>query len=502
MALPVNIEQLLNGKIIEWDRLEFKKSWNPEDVLHTICAFANDINNWGGGYIIIGVEENDGIPVLPPIGLQENQIDRIQKELIKITHKIEPFYSPISQPYLYEDKWIFIIWVPGGDNRPYKVPKALGSKEIEGKRYYIRRGSSSAIAKEADEKQLLDLAKKIPFDDRINHEATIKDLDLGLIREFLQEIRSDLFEESIKTPFEEVCRQMRIVNGPDEYLKPLNVGLLFFCTNPQKFFNEARIEVVWRYNESGTSFDEFVFKGPIHKQIREVLSHIRSRLIIERVIKQANKAEAIRVYNYPFEAIEEAVVNAFFHRSYEIREPIIIDIWQNRIEIASLPGPVPPINQQDLQKGRVVARHYRNRRIGDFFKDLDLSEGRCTGIPTIYKKMAANDSPKPHFETDEDRTYFAVTLPINPYFLEVQDNAPEDIRILHYCLEEKSRKEILAFLGLTSHTFNYEQKIVPLLHNGFLQMTVPENPFSKKQKYIITYDGFRHLSSKLLSNTV
>jgi ATP-dependent DNA helicase RecG len=69
MAIPVNIEQLLSGRIAEWERLDFKKGWNPEDVLHTMCAFANDIHNWGGGYIVVGVEEHDGIPILPPCGI-------------------------------------------------------------------------------------------------------------------------------------------------------------------------------------------------------------------------------------------------------------------------------------------------------------------------------------------------------------------------------------------------------------------------------------------------
>jgi ATP-dependent DNA helicase RecG len=67
MALPVNIQQLISGQIVEWERLDFKRGWNPEDVLHTICAFANDIHNWGGGYIVVGIEEENGIPVLRPI---------------------------------------------------------------------------------------------------------------------------------------------------------------------------------------------------------------------------------------------------------------------------------------------------------------------------------------------------------------------------------------------------------------------------------------------------
>ena len=55
MSLPINIKELVHGKVVEWERLEFKAGWNPEEILHSICAFANDINNWGGGYIIVGV---------------------------------------------------------------------------------------------------------------------------------------------------------------------------------------------------------------------------------------------------------------------------------------------------------------------------------------------------------------------------------------------------------------------------------------------------------------
>ena len=83
MALPINIKDLVHGRTVEWERLEFKQGWNPEVVIRSMCAFANDINNWGGGYIIIGIAENEGQPVLPPVGLQQNQIDSIQKEIIQ-----------------------------------------------------------------------------------------------------------------------------------------------------------------------------------------------------------------------------------------------------------------------------------------------------------------------------------------------------------------------------------------------------------------------------------
>ena len=96
MALPVNISELVHGKVVEWERLEFKEGWNPEDALHSVCAFANDMNNWGGGYIIIGIKAIEGIPQFPPKGLALESIDRIQGELIGICYKVQPNYLPVT----------------------------------------------------------------------------------------------------------------------------------------------------------------------------------------------------------------------------------------------------------------------------------------------------------------------------------------------------------------------------------------------------------------------
>jgi ATP-dependent DNA helicase RecG len=77
MALPIHIPDLFTGTVVEWERLEFKTGWNPEATLHTLCAFANDLHNWGGGYLVVGVAERDGKPVRPVVGLEPGSLDRI-----------------------------------------------------------------------------------------------------------------------------------------------------------------------------------------------------------------------------------------------------------------------------------------------------------------------------------------------------------------------------------------------------------------------------------------
>lgn len=206
MALPINIESLINGNIVEWERLEFKSGWNPNEIMHTITAFANDINNWGGGYIIIGIEEKNGRPLLPPKGIENDKIDEIQKELLNYCYQIKPNYFPIVEPVMLNNKNLLIIWVPGGENRPYTCPKDFFSKKKESA-YYLRRFANTVKAGETDKRELYQLAGNIPYDDRINHKADIADIKTTLVKEFLYDVKSDLYRTASDIDKEELCKK-------------------------------------------------------------------------------------------------------------------------------------------------------------------------------------------------------------------------------------------------------------------------------------------------------
>ena len=90
MALPINIEDLLHQRKVERTRIEYKSEWNPEPIIHTLTAYANDFDNMGGGYILIGVEEKNGRPLLPLKGLAPECIDEIQLDLLNKCNFIEP----------------------------------------------------------------------------------------------------------------------------------------------------------------------------------------------------------------------------------------------------------------------------------------------------------------------------------------------------------------------------------------------------------------------------
>ena len=89
MALAININDLLNKQKIESNRIEFKKGWNPGSIYHSICAFANDFDDLGGGYIIVGVDTDDktGVAIRPVEGI-DNICKRWWATITKWLHTI------------------------------------------------------------------------------------------------------------------------------------------------------------------------------------------------------------------------------------------------------------------------------------------------------------------------------------------------------------------------------------------------------------------------------
>jgi ATP-dependent DNA helicase RecG len=499
--LPINLEDLLRQRTVEGERIEYKAGWNPDATIRTICAFANDFENLGGGYIIIGQEcDEDGRPVFPLQGLPDNQLDKIQRELLRACNLIQPPYFPMLSVEHFEDRNLIVLWAPGGQNRPYKAPKAVTARKKE-YRYYIRRYSSTVEARGEDERELISLTATVPFDDRYNQTAKVEDLSPRLMEEFLREVGSDLADEARAVSTEALARQMNVAGGPTEAALPKNVGLLFFNEEPHRFFPVTQIDVVYfPEGAGGDRFEEKVFQGPLDRITRDAISFIERSYIKETVIKHPDRPEAERLWNFPLAAIEEAVVNAVYHRSYEIREPVEVRVSPEDLVVLSYPGPDRSIRMEDLRNGRGVSRRYRNRRIGEFLKELELAEGRSTGIRKILKAMATNDSPPPEFETDEDRTYFITRLPVHPRAAHVETlGAPQvgtkwalsrhQVEILHKCCDDNVLVDLMAVTGRSDRTKFRDQVLRPLLEAGLIEMTIPDKPRSSKQRYRLTDKG-------------
>ena len=509
--LPINLHDLLRQRTIDGERVEYKGGWNPQSLLHTICAFANDFHNLGGGYVVLGVAERDGRPLLPPKGLEAGRIDGWLNELLRLGQSaIQPPYHPLAGVYDIDGRSILVLWAPGGETRPYKARVSL-AKEGKEWAYYIRRHSNTVRARGADERELLSLAATVPFDDRYHQASTPEDLSPRLIERFLRDVGSDLARETGLST-DALGRRMNIVGGPPEACFPKNVGLLFFNNAPHRFFPATQIDVVWFPDgPGGDRFEEKEFRGPLWVILSDAIDFIARNYLKETVVKHPHQPEAERFWNFPLAAIEEALVNAIYHRSYEEREPVEVRITPQELTILSFPGADRSIRMEDLQTGRAISRRYRNRRVGEFLKELDLAEGRSTGIPKILRAMRGNGSPAPVFESDHDRIWFLTRLPaheqarvrppeqatehdtekVTEHEIEHDGRRVNDHveRLVAALAGEMGRAALQDALRLTHRPHFIAAYLRPAVEAGLIEMTLPDKPTSRNQRYRRTAAG-------------
>lgn len=422
MQLEISIESLLNKEKIESDRIEFKEGWNPDDIYRSICAYANDFDNQGGGYILIGVEEKDGIAVRPVKGVPENMLDQIQREMVGYNKKIIPAYSPKVSVEDVDGQKVIALWIQTGAERPYKTVDNVTSKKDKNYKIRIRYNSNSVVATPEQEKELYSLTANEPFDMLGNPKAKYEDISEVLLVEHLKATGSRLSNQVRTRGVEAILDEMQLLSGPPEMHRIRNVALMMFCEEPERFFPYTYVDIVKFPEGSIKNPNSFIevphIKGTVPQMIKRTLEKIQDMAIESIVDKVSGQMETVTSTSYPYNAIEEAVVNAFYHRDYQKYEPITIEIEPDCIRIINTPGLDRSISEASIKEGkRFRSRYYRNRRLGEFLHELELCEGHCTGIPTIQEELEENGSPAAIFETDADRQSVCVTIPIHPRFL-------------------------------------------------------------------------------------
>ena len=419
LILPINLEDLLYCRGVESERVEFKASWNPQttgpQVLKTICAFANDFHNLNGGYVVIGVEEQEGRAVLPPSGLSTDEVELAQKWIRGNCNRMDPSYPPILSPETFRNVHLLVVWAPASEMRPHRAPDNSGGSG----RYWVRQGSETVDAERRGDllRGLMQQTARIPWDDRRATNAEVEDLREVKAREFLRDIRSGLLDEPDEI---KIYRRMQITKKVNNHEIPRNIGLLLFSRDPTEWFRGAKIEVVqFAADRTGDVQEERIFGGALVDQLRGCLGYLENFSAFH-LQKQRHRSQIRSWVSYPIPALRETLVNAVYHRGYDVDqpEPTKVYLYPDRIEIISYPGPVAGIETQHLlPNAEIRPVPARNRRIGEFLKELGLAEGRLTGLPKIFQSMENNGSPSPRFDFDEQRTYFRATLSAHPEYI-------------------------------------------------------------------------------------
>ncbi len=345
----------------ENERVEFKENLDIKNILETVSAFANT----HGGLIIIGVRDRDGRVVGVQLG--KETLSKLANEIAQNT---EPEIIPRLRVDRCDGKEVIVIEV---DEHPVKPVMVRG-------RAYKRVGSSNRRLTPKEISELFEESVGLSWD-AYPVDATLDDVDLGKVREFMGRANLPSDDEV------EVLKKLRLIrNG-----KVTRALILLFGKDPQEFFPQAKVRV-GRFKGSEI-LDSVNVEGNLFEQVEGAVNAIKKHMSRRYVIKGLVREE---VWDYPLEAVREAVVNAVMHRDYRMPEEVQIKVLDDRI-IFWNPGGLPVgLTEEDLY--REHPSKPRNRLIAEVFHLAGYVENWGSGTLRILRAFEDAKLPRPEFK--------------------------------------------------------------------------------------------------------
>jgi ATP-dependent DNA helicase RecG len=419
MIYSIDLKELATR---ESEKVEWKENGDDKEIVKsitkTISAFANDISNFGGGYVVCGAKEikdEYGFPKLQYTGLSANKLKDIEG---KVTHYCREYVSPSIIPIVQE------IENPENENTRILVFIILATSEAHSYRdgdnsaYYVRISRETKEARNGILSQLLVKKQKVEyFDKRMHPTTTENDIDVLLFRDSMQEMGLLFPEKSLEDYFSDREQIAELVpplfrrGGLDNVLRPRNFTLLLFGKKSSITVNFPDAHIVFSIysgtDRSVPTAERHILTGSIIEQAKKSVELLNTQAYTA-FDKTNSKPNQVK---YPIRALQEAVINAIVHRNYEIPEPIRITVFVDRIEIMS-PGELHwGVNKEKFLSGKASAK-WRNQSFTYLFNKLQLAQSEGQGIPTIFRTMREEGCPNPSFEIGTDS--ITCILPAHP----------------------------------------------------------------------------------------
>jgi ATP-dependent DNA helicase RecG len=286
----------------EDQNIEFKESWRDE-YLKWICGFANA----QGGKIFIGKDDDGKVT-----GLKDGK-----KLMEDIPNKVRDILGILIDVDLHKSKNGEFIEIT---IEPYPYPVNYKGQ------YHYRSGSTKQELKGAalDKFLLQKIGKR--WDGVPVPKVSIKELKQETFDFFRKKaLKSQrINEESLTDTNEQLLENLQLKEG--EYLK--RAAILLFHPSPENFVTGSYIKIGYFQSD-----DELIFQDAIHGNLFEQIEKTID-LLFTKYIKAEISYEGInRVekYEYPKEAIREALLNAIAHKDYSGGVPIQISVYRDKI---------------------------------------------------------------------------------------------------------------------------------------------------------------------------
>lgn len=538
--------------LAEAGQVQFKERiTNKEDKYDIGCEMVA-FSNSRGGRLVIGINDKSGeINALSYMELQEttNLLTSIASENVIPNVLIDVENVPTTGGA------VVVATIPEGKNKPYHDNKGI---------IWVKNGADKR--KVFDNSELADMmgdCGRYYADEEAVRDASIEDLDADTIKLYMMERFSPVFrgknidELTMKdysldqmagfvikgATIERLLRNLRFIRPDGQMTK---AAMMLFGKYTQRWLPEITAKCICFFGNSvgGTQFrdkmHDMEIEGNLLHQYRTIMNFFTRNLRKVQVKREFNSLGEMEI---PYESLTEYVVNALVHRSLNIKTPIRIFIFDDRVEIHS-PGSLPNgLTIEDVKNGTSMPRNvflFTNanyllpytgagsglRRALEYDPDAVFSNGisdkeithasnefvitipRESNQVTDQSNLVTDQAPskseqvtdQPHRKSDQvpdpvisktDQAYFEADPPIDP--VPSKSDLPTDpVRlklskkqqdIRNFCSVPRSRKEILERAGVSAHFDNRKKYIYDLVEAGVLEPTIPEKPNDPNQKY-------------------
>ena len=457
----------------EDSRHQFKRNaTNADGLAAELAAFANS----GGGWLFLGVNDDGSIA-----GLDGAAVRRLNQLVSNAaSHNVRPPVHPLTENVQTDQGIVMVVEVPDGLAKPYLDNQG---------RIWVKQGSDKRHVTSREEMQRMFQRSGLVYADVVPAAGTsVEDIDDKTFANYFNRRYGESSEYAGLTR-EQLLQNLGLGDG-----RELNLaGLVLFGRNPQRWRPAFEVKAV---AFPGTALhdtrylDSEDIKGTLLEQFRDAFAFIKRNL---HHVQHGRGFNTLGELEIPETALEELLVNALIHRDYFTSASIRLMVFADRVEIVS-PGHLPDsLSPEDIRRGKTIRR---NPTLTEHASHILPYRGMGSGIPRAleaWPRIDLVDDPagnqftavawRPEAEWRSGAGGDQVTD-------QVTDQVPPEIGRLLMAMEgEMKRAELQEALGL-KHTPHFRDAYLrPALEAGLIELTIPDKPNSRLQKYRLTATG-------------
>lgn len=469
------LRQLAHG---EDSRRQFKRDVTNADALAAeLAAFANS----GGGQLFLGVNDDGSVAGLDAVAVQ-----RLNQLLGNAASQhVRPPVHPLTENVRTAHGIVMVVSVPDGLAKPYVDNRG---------RIWVKQGADKRHVTAREEMQRMFQRAGLVYADVVPVAGTsVADLDGKAFRAYFERRygAGGVFDAQ---PLDQLLQNLGLGDGRELTL----AGLMLFGRNTLRWRPAFTIKAVAFPGVSLADtryLDSEDFSGTLPEQFKGAFAFLKRNL---HHVQRGRGFNTLGELEIPETALEELLVNALIHRDYFTSASIRLLVFADRVEIIS-PGHLPDsLRVEDVRQGKT---NRRNPTLTEHVSKVLPYRGLGSGVPRALKAW-----PQIEFVDDVTGNQFSAVVwrpeaewqeLVSPVTPPVTDPVTDPVMLLLRVLADGPLppSAIQKALGLKHRPTFRANYLYRALESSLIEMTLPETPGSRLQKYRLTAAGRRLLQS-------